>query len=82
MDNGARITDKLPHNSSPNNAVFYLPLSTNSAGGKSKLCKETASGAKLNHLVSLSAFYAFIDSLSQLQLHSYKEIHWYIIFEY
>ena len=52
MDNGARITDKLPHNSSPNNAVFYLPLSTNSAGGKSKLCKEIASGAKLNHLVS------------------------------
>ena len=72
MDNGARITDKLPHNSSPNNAVFYLPLSTNSAGGKSKLCKETASGAKLNHLVSQTALYVFIDSLSQLQFHIKK----------
>ena len=33
------------------NAVLYLPLSSNSAGGSSHRCKEDVSGAKLNHLV-------------------------------
>ena len=33
------------------NAVLYLPLSSNSAGGSSNRCKEDVSGAKLNHLV-------------------------------
>ena len=33
------------------NAVMYLPLSSNSAGGNSNRCKEDVSGAKLNHLV-------------------------------
>ena len=33
------------------NAVMYLPLSSNSAGGNSNRCKEDVSGAKLNQLV-------------------------------
>ena len=33
------------------NAVMYLPLSSNSAGGNSNGCKEDVSGAKLNQLV-------------------------------
>ena len=36
------------------NAVMYLPLSSNSAGGNSNRCKEDVSGAKLNQLVEHS----------------------------
>ena len=40
--------------SSNQNAVMYLPLSSNYAGSKSNHCKEDVSGAKLNKLVGHS----------------------------
>ena len=39
------------YNTTGNNAVLYMPLSTNTAGANTKHCKENVSGAKLNHLV-------------------------------
>ena len=50
----SRSMSPFTSTASNQNAVMYLPLSSNSAGGNSNRCKEDVSGAKLNQLVRSS----------------------------